>query len=131
MKVIRSIELKMYEALASLHIMRSRMIKAMAAFATMLVSQHASAADDWWGQINSMTDGLSSTQTGFIRAVQAIGVVVFFIGLVNWYNKSNRNGDATFKGIVICLVVGALMVVMPQFLSSSSKSVGMDGTTVS
>lgn len=131
MKVIRSAELKIYQAFTALHFLRVRAVQALFAFAATLVSQHASAADDWWGQINAVTDGMSSTQTGFIRAVQVVGVVVFFIGLVMWYNKTQRNGEATVKGILIALIVGALMVVMPQFLSSSSKSVGMDGTTVS
>lgn len=95
-------------------------------------STEASAADSWWDMINSFTNGLTSIQSGLIMGSRVVGIVICVIGLIMWYNKSQRNNqDIKVGQIVTVLIVGSLLVALPSFISNTSNSVGLQGSTVS
>lgn len=100
--------------------------------AFLCCSTEAAAADSWWDQINNFTQGLSSTQTGFINAARVGGVVICIIGLWMLYSKNQRhNQDIKGSHIIIALLVGGLLVALPSFITSTSNTAGVQGSSVS
>lgn len=100
--------------------------------AFLCCSTEASAADSWWDQINNFTQGIASTQTGLINGARVGGVVVMIIGLGMWYSKTKReNHDIKASYIIIAFIVGGLLVALPSFITSTSNTAGVQGSSVS
>ncbi|HFQ7030024.1 DUF6750 family protein [Serratia quinivorans] len=132
MQLVNNAKNKMFQMMVSAHIFRtnvaSRIVKLVAMLPMVLMSREAAAADNWWDSINQFSEGLSSTQPGLIKAAKAIGVVLFIIGLVMWYNKTKRGADIKGSSILIALIVGAFLVALGQFISQTGKTAGVDAT---
>lgn len=116
---------------SAVHVSCMRMLKGLIAFIASIAGKNAVAEDDWYAQINHVTSGVSSTQTGVIRAAQTVGVVFCFVGIIMWRNKTKRGADISAMAVTLTIITGALLVVLPQFITNSSKSIGMDGASVS
>lgn len=125
--LLKSLYLK---AAVSLSCMNNQ-IKLAIAVPLVLCSAQSMAADSIWTMFNSVADGFNSMQTGLFTVGRVIGVILFIIGLIMWYNKSQRGSDTKAITIVVTLIVGGILVVLPQFISNTSNSVGLSGSTIS
>jgi len=126
-RVLKSLYLKAAVSLSDMN----NQIKLAVALPLLFCSTQSMAADSIWDMINSIGNGFSSMQTSILTIARVVGIVLFIIGLVMWYNKTKRGTDTQVSTIVIAIVVGGILVVLPQFISNTSNSVGLSGSTVS
>ena len=126
-RVIKSLYMKAVVSLSSMN----NQLKLAVAIPLILCSTESMAADTIWDMFNSFASGFSSMQTGIINVGRVIGVILILLGLVMLYNKNQRGADIKGLTIVIAIIVGGILVVLPQFINNTSNSVGLSGSTVS
>lgn len=106
--------------------MSSRVVKGVVGLPLLLAGKQAAAADTILEMIDVSTTGLSSTQTGIVKAARTVGVVLCACGLWKWKEKNKEGSRVEGKTVFSFLLVGACLIALAQFISITGKSVGIE-----
>lgn len=88
------------------------------------------ADGDLADMVRAAADGAKTSQTATLTIAQYIGVVLFIGGIVG-FKKVGRQGGGSLIACIVSVVVGALLVIVPEILSRSQRQLGTSAVTVS
>lgn len=111
--------------------MRERFIQWLCAMAlTILPGSAFAAGGDIADMFDAAAEGAKRGQTSTLTMAQFGGVLIFIAALLA-FKKINTNPQVTLGRCIGGLIIGALLVVVPELLSRSQKQMGMSATTIS
>lgn len=111
--------------------MRERFVQWLCAMVLAILPGSAFAAGgDLADILDSTAEGAKRGQTASLAIAQFAGVVIFIASLLA-FKKINTNPNVTLGRCIGGLIIGALLVVVPELLSRSQKQMGMSATTIS
>lgn len=111
--------------------MRERLIQWLCAMAlTILPGSAFAAGGDLADMVDSAAQGAKRGQTASLTIAQCAGVVIFIVAVLS-FRKINTNPQITLPRCIGGLVIGALLVVIPELMGRSQKQLGISATTIS
>lgn len=109
---------------------RDRAIQGLCALALALLPGAAFAAGDLADMVDAVADGAKRGKTGVLTIAQFIGVILF-IGALLSFKKIGTNPQITLGRCLGGLIIGALLLVIPELISRNQKQLGFNPVTVS
>lgn len=109
---------------------RQRAIQALSALVAFLLPGMAFADGDVADMLDSVAAGAKRGKTSVLEAAQFVGVIIF-IGSLLAFKKIGSNPQITLGRCIGGLIIGAMLVLVPELMSRSQKQLGMSSVTVS
>ena len=133
MSRIRVMAARLYAAFihAQLFVMscRSKLTKFLLLIPMMLLPKAVLADGDLADIFRHASDGADDAEGSFVRIGRFIGVVLFLGGLIG-LKKVGKQGGMGLAGCILSIVLGVLLVAVPEMLSRSQKQLGISTISI-
>ena len=133
MSRIRVVAARLYAAFihAQLFVMscRSKLTKFLLLIPMMLLPKAVLADGDLADIFRHASDGADDAVGSFVRMRRFIGVVLLLGGLIG-LKKVGKQGGMGLAGCILSIVLGVLLVAVPEMMSRSQKQLGISSISI-
>ncbi|HGX8715080.1 TPA: DUF6750 family protein, partial [Escherichia coli] len=95
----------------------------------MLLPKAVLADGDLADIFRHASDGADDAEGSFVRIGRFIGVVLFLGGLIG-LKKVGKQGGMGLAGCILSIVLGVLLVAVPEMMSRSQKQLGISTISI-
>lgn len=108
---------------------RDKIISLLLLLPAMLLPRTVMADGDLFDMIRNVGDGAKGATGSTLNIAQFIGVVMFIGGLLGFKKVGKQNGLG-LAGCIVSVIIGAILVVVPEVMNRSQRQLGISPATI-
>ncbi|ELT9933526.1 conjugal transfer protein TraR [Escherichia coli] len=133
MSRIRVMAARLYAAFihAQLFVMscKSKLTRLLLLIPMMLLPKAVLADGDLADMVRHASDGADAAEGSFLRIGRFVGVILFLGGLIG-LKKVGKQGGAGLAGCIVSIILGVLLVAVPEMMNRSQKQLGISTISI-